>query len=298
MRIDYYKVLGVARDATANEIKQAFRKLALECHPDRHVQSSIQSRESAGRRFQQVSEAYEVLSDNLKRLAYNKGTHYAGHQAGSTSRYEGPPRRRYYRRNNQGYTTYGSAQARSTYERGTGQRWRYESEYSAGERKERLINAIFFGFALPIFLFADYIEAAFWPKPKHRLNFHGEQEARKCSESREKKGKKKLLGRVPMQTPDPETRSAIRDIPDQGCKSLLENSSNVGYTYVVGQGFGKLQSASSLAPKLPEVVPYTSGPQYLRSLLSMECRLSDLQLEGVHTWLRQRTGVPVNREGV
>jgi len=61
-------------------------------------------------------------------------------------RYEGPPRRRYYRRNNQGYTTYGSAQARSTYDRGTGQRWRYESEYSAGERKERLMNTIFFGY--------------------------------------------------------------------------------------------------------------------------------------------------------
>lgn len=86
MKIDYYKVLGVARDATANDIKQAFRKLALECHPDRHVQSSTQSRESAGRRFRQVSEAYEVLGDNLKRVAYNKGTQYAGTQAGPTSR--------------------------------------------------------------------------------------------------------------------------------------------------------------------------------------------------------------------
>lgn len=133
-------------------------------------------------------------------------------------------------------------------------------------------------------------------------NFHGEQEPRKCPENQEKaeckkKGKKKLLGRVPMQTPDPETRpapSAIRDISDQGCKSLLENIS-VGYTYVVGQGFGKLQSASNLAPKLPEVVPHTSGPQNLRSLLSIEYRLSDLQLDGVHTWLRNRTGAPVNR---
>jgi DnaJ-class molecular chaperone len=86
MKIDYYKVLGVARDANANDIKQAFRKLALEFHPDRHAQSSIQSQESAGRRFRQVSEAYEVLSDNLKRIAYNKGTHYAGSQAGPTSR--------------------------------------------------------------------------------------------------------------------------------------------------------------------------------------------------------------------
>ena len=87
MKIDYYKVLGVARDATANEIKQAFRKLALEFHPDRHAQSSIQSQESAGRRFRQVSEAYEVLGDNLKRIAYNRGTHFAGTHAGPTSRF-------------------------------------------------------------------------------------------------------------------------------------------------------------------------------------------------------------------
>jgi len=134
-------------------------------------------------------------------------------------------------------------------------------------------------------------------------NFYGEQEPKRCPENHEKvertkNGKKKLLGRVPMQTPDTETKSAIRDIPDQGCKSLLENSSSLGYTYVVGQGFGKLQSASSLAPKLPEVVPHSSGLQNLRSLLSMECRLSDLPLEGVHTWLRRRTGASVNRESV
>lgn len=86
MKIDYYKVLGVARDATANEIKQAFRKLALECHPDRHAQESIQSQESAGRRFRQVSEAYDVLGDNLKRIAYNKGAYNVGNQGSGPSR--------------------------------------------------------------------------------------------------------------------------------------------------------------------------------------------------------------------
>lgn len=132
-------------------------------------------------------------------------------------------------------------------------------------------------------------------------NFNGgsSPETQKTAECK-KKGKKKLLGRVPMQTPDVETRpvtSAIRDIPDQGCKSFLEKTGrSVGYTYVVGQGFGKLGSASNLAPKLPEAVPHTSGPQNLRSLLSMEYRLSDLPLERVHTWLWQRTGAPVNRE--
>lgn len=138
-------------------------------------------------------------------------------------------------------------------------------------------------------------------------SFHGDQEPRKTPENQEnaeckRKGqKKKLLGRVPMQSPDiEEARPAVvRDIPDQGCKSLLENNNNsVGYSYIVGQGFGKLHSATNLAPtKLPEVAPHASaGLQSLRSLLSMEYRLSDLQFDGVHTWLRHRTNTPVNRE--
>ncbi|MFG0317200.1 MAG: DnaJ domain-containing protein, partial [Planctomycetota bacterium JB042] len=61
---DYYKTLGVARDASAEEIKRAYRKLALEWHPDRH---SGDEKEAAERRFKQVSEAYEVLKDEEKR---------------------------------------------------------------------------------------------------------------------------------------------------------------------------------------------------------------------------------------
>ena len=86
MKIDYYKVLGVARDASSNDIKHAFRKLALECHPDRHVQSSHSSKEVAGHKFRQVSEAYEVLGDKAKRVAYNKGTQYAGTTGTGASR--------------------------------------------------------------------------------------------------------------------------------------------------------------------------------------------------------------------
>lgn len=86
MKIDYYKVLGVARDASSNDIKHAFRKLALECHPDRHVQSSHSSKEVAGHKFRQVSEAYEVLGDEAKRVAYNNGTRYAGTTGTGASR--------------------------------------------------------------------------------------------------------------------------------------------------------------------------------------------------------------------
>lgn len=208
---------------------------------------------------------------------------------GNTFRYEGPPRRRYYRRSNQGYTTYGSAQARSAYDRSSGQRWRYESEYSAAEQKEKLINTIFFGFALPLFLFADYIEAAFWPKPRPGWNVDGESRPEKSNPAELKKKVRKKAVACPAVQTSPVT-PAIRDVPDQGCKSLLNRS--VGYTYVVGRGLGKLESATNLAPKLPETIPHSTGPQNLRSLLSMENRLSDLRLDDIHKWLRHRTGVP------
>ncbi len=66
---DYYKTLGVARDASAEDIKRAYRKLALEWHPDRHAGDE---KEAAERRFKQISEAYEVLKDEEKRKKYDK----------------------------------------------------------------------------------------------------------------------------------------------------------------------------------------------------------------------------------
>lgn len=66
---DYYKTLGVARDASADEIKRAYRKLALEWHPDRHKGDG---KEAAEARFKQASEAYEVLKDPDKRKKYDR----------------------------------------------------------------------------------------------------------------------------------------------------------------------------------------------------------------------------------
>jgi molecular chaperone DnaJ len=64
---DYYHVLGVSRDANAKTIKNAFRALALEHHPDR-------SREAdAGERFKEIAEAYAVLSDPQRRAEYDRG---------------------------------------------------------------------------------------------------------------------------------------------------------------------------------------------------------------------------------
>jgi len=68
-KLDYYKVLGVDKNATAKDIKKAYRKLAREYHPD-HNKSP-----EAEEKFKQISEAYEVLSDENKRRAYDQFGH-------------------------------------------------------------------------------------------------------------------------------------------------------------------------------------------------------------------------------
>ncbi|KAM1293588.1 chaperone protein dnaJ 72-like [Malus sylvestris] len=69
--MDHYKVLGLARNASKAEIKEAFRKLAVKLHPDKHSASPKAERDRATVRFKQVSEAYQVLIDDRKRAEYN-----------------------------------------------------------------------------------------------------------------------------------------------------------------------------------------------------------------------------------
>ncbi|KAL0624896.1 DnaJ-like protein subfamily B member 3 [Plecturocebus cupreus] len=66
--VDYYEVLGVPRQASTEAIKKAYRKLALKWHPDKNPQN----KEEAERRFKQVAEAYEVLSNAKKRDVYDR----------------------------------------------------------------------------------------------------------------------------------------------------------------------------------------------------------------------------------
>lgn len=67
---DYYEVLGVGRSATADEIKKAYRKLAMQYHPDRNPDNK-----DAAEKFKEASEAYEVLSDTEKRQRYDQFGH-------------------------------------------------------------------------------------------------------------------------------------------------------------------------------------------------------------------------------
>jgi len=67
---DYYEVLGVAKDADENSIKRAYRKLAMKYHPDRNPDD-----EKAAENFREVTEAYEVLTDEGKRSRYDQYGH-------------------------------------------------------------------------------------------------------------------------------------------------------------------------------------------------------------------------------
>ena len=76
---DYYEILGIGRESGDQEIKQAYRKLALKFHPDRNPDDP-----SAEDNFKEASEAYSVLSDGQKRAAYDRFGH-AGLQGGGTA---------------------------------------------------------------------------------------------------------------------------------------------------------------------------------------------------------------------
>ena len=74
---DYYEVLGVAKNATKDEIKKGYRKLAIQYHPDRNP-----GNKEAEDKFKEATEAYEVLSDDEKRQIYDQYGFAGDHESG------------------------------------------------------------------------------------------------------------------------------------------------------------------------------------------------------------------------
>ena len=74
---DFYEILGVQKNASDDEIKKSYRKLAMKYHPDRNKDDK-----ESERKFKEVSAAYEILKDSEKRSAYDQYGHDAFRQGG------------------------------------------------------------------------------------------------------------------------------------------------------------------------------------------------------------------------
>src|SRR4051794_19813489 len=80
---DYYEILCVARNATAEELKKSYRKLAIQYHPDKNPGDK-----KAEEQFKELSEAYEVLSDPQKRQMYDQFGHAASGAGGGAGGFD------------------------------------------------------------------------------------------------------------------------------------------------------------------------------------------------------------------
>ena len=72
MKKDFYEILGVSKSSTQDEIKKAYRKVAMQFHPDRNPGDK-----ASEEKFKEAAEAYEILSDTDKRAQYDRFGHNA-----------------------------------------------------------------------------------------------------------------------------------------------------------------------------------------------------------------------------
>jgi len=104
METDYYKILGVKRNASEDEITKAYRKCAMKYHPDRQSGKSEQEKKDAETMFKQCSEAYETLSDSGKRANYDRFGNSNGFQGGFGGHNFDP--REFFRRHMGGFSVF------------------------------------------------------------------------------------------------------------------------------------------------------------------------------------------------
>ncbi|KAK8698332.1 hypothetical protein V6N13_114456 [Hibiscus sabdariffa] len=153
--MDLYKVLGVNRSATKDEIKEAFRKLAVKYHPDKHSHSPKPVRDSATLRFKEASQAYEVLSDDRKRAHYNLSSssyynHNYSHQYTNASR----------RASGHGYGSSNSYSYKNTHQTSTSNFWHISLRFFS--TRAFLLNLVFAGVLYGGFVAIDNSGEALW----------------------------------------------------------------------------------------------------------------------------------------
>jgi len=79
---DFYEVLGISKGASDSEIKKAYRKKAMKYHPDKYTNATEKEKKEAERKFKEINEAYQVLSDSEKKAKYDRFGHDAFSQGG------------------------------------------------------------------------------------------------------------------------------------------------------------------------------------------------------------------------
>ncbi len=143
---DYYEVLGVSHSASEGELKSAYRKLALQWHPDRNKESGAEAK------FKEINEAYEVLSNKEKKAKYDQ----FGHAAFDPSA---------------GFGGFGGSQGGQSYRQGP-----FTYTYSTGGGFEDLFGGQGQGFSDPFNIFESFFGGnnpfggAYQPKPHYSLS--------------------------------------------------------------------------------------------------------------------------------
>ncbi|GAA0172740.1 chaperone [Lithospermum erythrorhizon] len=156
--MDHYKVLGISKNATKDEIKQAYFKLAMQFHPDKHAHSPKPLQESANFKFKLISQAYETLIDDKMRADYNiKNSRNPNNN--KNNNYSQKGNYEYGRSKKSGFGGYGYGYSGRGVKgggrgggggvnRGGGVGLKMEVFFSYLNTKSFLLNAAFFGFLL------------------------------------------------------------------------------------------------------------------------------------------------------